>query len=258
MPLVEAHHTRSKVDFRLRARFIASILGIQANKLVGTVSSVSHFPGLKLVLMSDFSARSEDYKLRNSSITGQHTFQEMSDTDVEFFDSFDDDDDPDAKYDVFAVRPIDQSLEDFTNHHQHPTNVKIRYFTIPSLVVGVIGLLWAIPVPAMIIEYGSWFNVASLAMIAFLVFCARISWPLTIGMLVGGIVILLFVESLQRFYPMYLWQVSLGLVAISLIAQHIGYRMEGSKLATGQKLRFLLLAPLWLVANAYRFAQVPY
>ena len=197
-------------------------------------------------------------KMRHLEMTSEEDDLDVeSEFDSEFDHSFDDED-PDAQYDVDAVRPIDQWLEDYASHHQHSTNIAIHCVTSPLLLASTIGFLWAIPMPSAISEYGTWLNIGSFAVVAMLIYYSRLSVSLAAGMLVVGIAILLGTESLQRLFPLLVWQVSFIVFCGAWIAQVIGHTMEGRDIAIRSNLHFLLIGPLWVLAIAYRNSRIPY
>ena len=48
------------------------------------------------------------------------------------------------------------------------------------------------------------------------------------------------------------WQSSLGLFVVAWIGQFIGHAVEGKKPSFFQDLQYLLIGPVWLVAQGFR------
>jgi uncharacterized membrane protein YGL010W len=49
-----------------------------------------------------------------------------------------------------------------------------------------------------------------------------------------------------------LWGISIGLSALAWVGQFIGHAIEGKRPSFFKDIQFLLIGPLWLLADAYR------
>jgi uncharacterized membrane protein YGL010W len=81
-----------------------------------------------------------------------------------------------------------------------------------------------------------------------------LSFTLAIGMLAVSAVM---VYPLTRLGDATL-PVAIAVFVLAWIGQFVGHRIEGKKPSFVEDLRFLLVGPAWLLADAYRRAGIPY
>jgi len=81
-----------------------------------------------------------------------------------------------------SQKTADQWFDEYAVCHQNHVNKVLHWICIPLIMLSLIGLIWAIPVPALISRQVPQFNWAWLALAACLVFYARISIALMLGM----------------------------------------------------------------------------
>jgi uncharacterized membrane protein YGL010W len=154
------------------------------------------------------------------------------------------------------MRSLSDWLDEYGASHQHPTNKRLHWLCVPPIVLGVLGLLWSVPVPAFA-AVSPWLNWATLAAAAALLYYLWLSPRLTAGVLVAFVALLLLVRALARL-PWPLWETSLAIFIVAWIGQFIGHALEGRRPSFFKDLQFLLIGPLWLLAAAYRRLSVRY
>jgi uncharacterized membrane protein YGL010W len=154
------------------------------------------------------------------------------------------------------MRSLSDWLDEYGASHQHPTNKRLHWICVPPIVLGVLGLLWTVPVPAFAVVT-PWLNWATLALAAALVYYLWLSPRLAAGALIAFVALLLLVRALARL-PWPLWETSLVIFIVAWIGQFIGHALEGRRPSFFKDLQFLLIGPLWLLAAAYRRWSVPY
>ncbi len=146
------------------------------------------------------------------------------------------------------VRTADQWFEEYSASHQNPLNKTIHWICIPLIVISVVGLLRALPLP------GDW---GLFALVLACLYYFRLSISLAVGMILVSVAVLLLVEGLGRL-PVALWLSSAVVFVVAWIGQFIGHRFEGKKPSFFKDLQFLLIGPLWLLGHAYRKAGIRY
>lgn len=154
-------------------------------------------------------------------------------------------------------RPIDQWLDAYAVSHQNPTNKRLHWICVPAIVVSLIGMLWALPVPALFTEASPWLNWGTLFLAAGLAYYLILSLPLAMGMvpvIAGIIAIVSFMDSL----PGSLALLSLAVFVIAWIGQFIGHKIEGQKPSFFEDIQFLMIGPLWILAAVFRGAGLKY
>jgi uncharacterized membrane protein YGL010W len=151
------------------------------------------------------------------------------------------------------MRTAQEWLDAYGQSHQNPTNKLIHWICIPAIVMSIIGLLAALPFPV----ESAWLHWGTVLAIVAVGYYALISIPLAIGMaLVTGIMLLL-VYGLAGL-PVPLWASSLGIFVVAWIFQFIGHKIEGQKPSFFEDLQFLMIGPMWLLADLYRRAGIGY
>ena len=136
--------------------------------------------------------------------------------------------------------------------HRNPVNKAIHWVCIPVIAVTTLGLLEALPHPFG--ESGVHWGV--LAGAASLLFYARMSWSLGLGMaLAVGLGLLLNAKIGAAGLP--IGPVSGALFVVAWIAQFVGHKIEGKKPSFLQDLQFLLVGPAWLLQFVYGRLGLP-
>ncbi len=150
------------------------------------------------------------------------------------------------------MRSAAEWLDDYGISHRNPTNKLLHWICVPLIVWCVVGLLWCLPFPAAVhgaIPAANW---GSLGVLASLVYYAFLSLPLALGMLPVFLAMLWSIDQLQRAVAVPLWSICAALFVLAWIGQFIGHAVEGRRPSFFKDLQFLLIGPLWLLADAYR------
>jgi uncharacterized membrane protein YGL010W len=136
--------------------------------------------------------------------------------------------------------------------HRNPVNKAIHWVCIPVIVLSTLGLFQAIPHP-----FGAtgahWGMVVAAAS---LVFYARLSWTVAVGMAgVAGTCLAINAAIASAGLP--ILGVSLTTFVVAWVAQFVGHRIEGEKPSFFQDLQFLMIGPAWLLQFVYRQVGIP-
>ncbi|MCH9685250.1 MAG: DUF962 domain-containing protein [Deltaproteobacteria bacterium] len=151
------------------------------------------------------------------------------------------------------MKTADQWLSEYGRSHQNPLNKAIHWVCIPLIVISLLGLLMAIPMP----WDAAWFNPASVLLAFSVGYYALVSKRLALGMLVVGGAMYACAASLAML-PVPLWVSSLAVFVGAWVAQFIGHEIEGRKPSFLKDLQFLLIGPLWLLGFIYRRLGIAY
>ena len=155
-------------------------------------------------------------------------------------------------------RLIDQWLNQYSLCHQNPLNKKIHYLCVPLIVLSILGLLWSIPMPQLIASLGTWFNAATLVIILVSLYYIRLSPRLAIGMGIAALASIFMLEHTEQLLGVRVWQASILLFVLAWVGQFIGHHIEGKRPAFANDLQFLLIGPLWILADLYRRLGMTY
>jgi uncharacterized membrane protein YGL010W len=153
------------------------------------------------------------------------------------------------------MKTIEQWLEAYGESHQNPTNKKVHWICVPSIMFSLIGLLMSIPFP--FYEKNLVFNWASVVYLGALLFYLRLSFVIFIGFaLIMGAMIWL---NLLMFYAeLNLPLISLLIFVFAWIGQFWGHKIEGKKPSFLQDIQFLLIGPAWLLHFVLKKAGIRY
>ena len=143
------------------------------------------------------------------------------------------------------MKTIHEWLAEYGESHTHPSNVLIHKICVPAIMFSILGMLWTVPIGQ------SGLN-AALAFVGLaLIFYAKLSFKLCLGMVLKAGVMLLLIWSLQE-SQMPLLSICLGVFIVSWVFQFIGHKIEGKKPSFFQDLLFLLIGPLWTLQFLYK------
>jgi len=152
------------------------------------------------------------------------------------------------------TRAVDRWLDAYGESHQNTVNEALHLICVPVIVLCLLSFLslvpWQMPrVPAL--------DLANLLAIATVVYYLRLSWRLALAIVPVYVVLFLGVDALKAWEAAggpAVWQSSLGLFVVAWIGQFIGHAVEGKKPSFFQDLQYLLIGPVWLVAQGFRRA----
>lgn len=145
----------------------------------------------------------------------------------------------------------------YETDRRHAANKALHYFCVPAAVIGLIGLLWSVPVPAAWQQSAGALNWGTVFLMATLVYYFILSFSLAIGILpfvVAVVGIVAWMDSL----PAPLWLPSGTLLLLALAGQSLGHWIERRRTCVVKDLQYLMIGPLWLLASFFRRVRIPY
>ncbi len=155
------------------------------------------------------------------------------------------------------MRTVTEWLSEYGSSHQNPTNKRLHWICVPPIVLSLMGLLWAVPVPAAWTAVSPWLNWACLVAAAAIVYYLVLSPSLALGILAAFVALLAIVQRLSQLaWP--LWATSLTICVLAWIGQFIGHAIEGKRPSFFKDWQFRLIGPLWWLAAGYRRFRLPY
>ena len=150
---------------------------------------------------------------------------------------------------------IDSWLPRYEQAHESLRNPVVYWAAVPMVVVGMTGLLWALPVPAEFFDISPLLNWGS----AFLMVTAIYYFIISLSLAIGLLPFLLGLAAIQMWvtnsgYP------ALGIATGLLVAGIIGLTLgrNGSLRAVAEDLQLMMLGPAWLLAAMYKRFGIPY
>jgi uncharacterized membrane protein YGL010W len=149
------------------------------------------------------------------------------------------------------MRTLDQWLDEYGDSHRNRVNKALHWICVPPIVLSVIGFLWALPFPAALAQFAPWLNWATIATPLALLYYVTLSPALALGLLPVFIAMLTLISALERL-PWPLWLSCVAIFVVAWLGQFIGHAIEGKRPSFFKDVQFLLIGPLWLLADVYR------
>ncbi len=147
-------------------------------------------------------------------------------------------------------------LTRYGDSHAAVASPLVFWAAVPLVVVGVVGLLWWIPVPEEFETISPLVNWGSLFLMAATVYYFIISVPLAIGMLpfvIGVAWVQVWLESSQ-YSPLH---VASGFLLAGIVGLLLGRRQERPLVQVLKDLQLMMIGPAWLLSVLYRRMGIP-
>lgn len=154
------------------------------------------------------------------------------------------------------MRSIEEWLTAYGEHHQDHTNKILHWIGIPTIVFSLIGLLYLIPLPCPLGCRG--ITVALIVAVLALMYYFALSRPLAIGMLIVLGAMYAAASALIELLGDRALIVMAALFVVGWTIQFVGHKIEGQKPSFFEDLQFLLIGPVWLLADVYRRLGISY
>ena len=152
------------------------------------------------------------------------------------------------------MRNVNALLNEYSESHQNRINKKIHWVCVPAIMFSLLGLLWSLPFPFKISPLINW---ATVLITLSLIYYFFLSWKLAIGMLFSSLLMILILRWMDGF-SVPLWQIAIAVYIVAWIGQFIGHHIEGKRPSFFKDIQFLLIGPVWLLANVYRKIHLSY
>jgi uncharacterized membrane protein YGL010W len=154
------------------------------------------------------------------------------------------------------MRSAAQWLDEYGDSHRNHTNKALHWICVPVIAWCVLGLLWSLPFPgatrAALQAVQPFANWAGVAVLAALIYYCLLSIPLALGAMLLLLAFLWSIDQVERAASMPLWSICLVLFTVAWIGQFIGHAIEGKRPSFFKDVQFLMIGPLWLLADLYR------
>ena len=155
------------------------------------------------------------------------------------------------------MRTMHQWLDEYGESHQNSSNELLHWICVPTIVMTVLGLLWAIPVPQAFPDVSPWLNWATITIALAVIYYFTLSVALGVGAAIGLVTLAFVVRWLDTLaWP--LWATCLVIFVVAWIGQFVGHAIEGKRPSFFKDLQFLLIGPLWLLGHLYRRLGISY
>jgi uncharacterized membrane protein YGL010W len=150
------------------------------------------------------------------------------------------------------MRTAEQWLDEYGSSHRNSINEALHWICVPVILWCALGLLWIAPFPDSIRAAVPLANWATVIALLALVYYALLSVPLALGILPLLALMLFSLDVLSRNAPVPLWLICVTLFVLAWIGQFIGHAIEKKRPSFFKDIQFLMIGPMWLLANVYR------
>ena len=137
------------------------------------------------------------------------------------------------------MRTLSAYLNEYSESHRHPQNIRIHNFCVPAIMWSLLGLLSLIPTGTEKV------GVAQIVIVVALMYYASFrKLRLWLAMLLISFVMLITVLMIPP--PLRLW-ICAAVFAVAWAGQFYGHKIEGKKPSFFKDLQFLLIGPVWVL-----------
>jgi len=151
--------------------------------------------------------------------------------------------------------PAEHWLALYERDHAHTGNRLIHWLCAPAFFVGLLGILWCLPVPSAPATDLAAINWATLFAMTCIVYYFIMSITLALGALlfvVGGLAGVAWLELTGA--P--LLMISSIVLFCAALGQFVGHRIEASG-SLSRDILYCVIAPVWVLAAMYRRVGIP-
>jgi uncharacterized membrane protein YGL010W len=150
------------------------------------------------------------------------------------------------------MRTAAEWLDDYGDSHRNPANKALHWICVPVIAWCVVGLLCSLPFPGGLRATSPAANWASVAVLGALGYYAILAPRLALGAAPLLLAFLWSIDLVARWGAVPLWSICVFLFVAAWIGQFIGHAIEGKRPSFFKDLQFLMIGPLWLLADLYR------
>lgn len=154
-----------------------------------------------------------------------------------------------------GMKKLSDWLNEYSESHQNTLNKTIHWICVPSIVFSIVLLLWSIPSPGILTDFG--LNYAYVVMFLAVFYYVLLSPTLAIGMALIFSLMGFFAQAIQLSSPIPVWSIGLIVFAIAWIGQFYGHHVEGKKPSFLKDIQFLFIGPIWLLQFIYKRVGIP-
>lgn len=134
----------------------------------------------------------------------------------------------------------------------------IYWLGVFAVIIGLVGLLWSLPVPEAFRAISPVLNWGSTFLLAATVYYFVISVPLAIGMLPFTLGLIALEIRITALTPIPLPWAAFCLFAAGVLALWLSRDRDFDGSFLRRHLLFVMLGPLWLLSDLFRKLRIPY
>ena len=145
-------------------------------------------------------------------------------------------------------------LDAYSESHKNAINKRIHWICVPLIMLSLLGILWPIQIPFIFVS--EYFNFCTMLIVVVSFYYFRLSAPMGTGMLLISLAMIFAIKFINQYE--YNTNPYIIIFISSWIGQFTGHKIEGKKPSFFKDLQFLLIGPLWVLAQAYDYLNIKY
>ncbi|HSW13621.1 MAG TPA: Mpo1-like protein [Solimonas sp.] len=149
------------------------------------------------------------------------------------------------------MKTLKSWLLEYGEGHRHPVNKMLHWICVPSIVFSLLCALKAIPLGDALV------NAATLLLLGWILYYASLCWQLALGMVIVFCAMYAGVLLLETALGPQLPWLAATVFVLAWVGRFVGHEFEGARPSFLKDLQFLLIGPIWLLADFYRRVQIP-
>jgi uncharacterized membrane protein YGL010W len=156
------------------------------------------------------------------------------------------------------AKSIQTWLDEYGESHQNKVNKRIHWFCVPQIVWTIMAFIFVIPSPATFTEISPHLNWLTLSSLVAVVFYLRLSFSITIGMVVFFALCYYSLILFETALPGYLLMFAVIYFVVLWALQFYGHEVEGKKPSFLKDVQFLMIGPIWLMSFIFQKVGLKY
>ena len=148
-------------------------------------------------------------------------------------------------------------LTKYGDNQSRTANLVLHWIAVPLVILGTVGVLWALPVPGAFRNISPLLNWGVTFLMATQVYYFIISIALAIGMLPVLLATAALVAMSHADANSPLWA-STALLAVGIAGLYFGRGSAGDVRGLARNIQLIMIAPLWVLSRVYRRLHIPY
>ena len=158
-----------------------------------------------------------------------------------------------VNYPKLETMTLTDWLNAYAESHQNKTNKAIHWICVPAISFSLLALCTLVPLPLPKSITGPDFSLhlAHILVLMAFAFYLKLSRPLAFAMLLFGWMCIALSNALPLL-GVETWKSALALFVLAWIGQFYGHKIEGKKPSFFKDLQFLLIGPIWILADVFK------
>jgi len=148
-------------------------------------------------------------------------------------------------------------LAEYGDNHSRTGNRVLHWIAVPLVIFGLVGFLWALPIPEAFLNISPLLNWGITFLMAAEVYYFIISISLAIGMLPLVVATTVLIAAVYTAVTSLLW-FSVVILALGFAGLYLGKGSARDIRGLARDVQLIMIAPVWLLSRLYHRLGIPY